>query len=30
MNGSVFKRCTKCGGTMKQRRCAKCGADSFK
>ncbi|MDP8977142.1 MAG: Arm DNA-binding domain-containing protein [Actinomycetota bacterium] len=30
MNGSVFKRCTKCGRKVSRRRCGDCNADSFK
>lgn len=28
MSGSVFKRCTRCGARVPDRRCEKCGADS--
>lgn len=29
MRGSVFKRCSRCGARVNQRRCGKCGGDSF-
>ena len=29
MQGSLFKRCTKCGRRVTQRRCKRCGSSSF-
>lgn len=29
MRGSVFKRCTRCGASIRERRCPKCGQESY-